>query len=121
MRPIQVEVCLYGSLAHYGGGKYVASLIRELPAGATKADLLALLGIPAEERGYLFINSVLHDVPGLTTNEPEPLRDGDHIGIFSRTHMWPYQYRDGVRMSPALKEALAERGAMRHTYSSIPD
>jgi hypothetical protein len=119
MPSIHVDVNLYGALARFGGGKYVANVKLELPAGSTKNDLLAHLGIKAEERGYLFINAVLHDVPGLTTDCPDPLQEGDHVGIFSRTHMWPYQYRDGVRMSPALTAALAEHGAMHHSYQTV--
>jgi hypothetical protein len=74
------------------------------------------LGIPEEERGYLFINAVLCDVPGLVTSSTESLHDGDHVGIFSVDRIWPYQYRDGIRMSQSLREALRERGAMHHSY-----
>jgi hypothetical protein len=88
----------------------------ELEAQACKSDLLAKLEIPEAERGYLFINAVLCDVPGLTTRDEGPLQDGDHIGIFSVDRIWPYQYRDGVRMSAGLTEALQERGAMHHSY-----
>lgn len=118
MTPIKVNVSLYGSLARIAGGRYIAQKTVELEPGACKADLLAQLGIPAEERGYLFINAVLCDVPGLTTEGLEPLQDGDHVGIFSITHMWPYQYRDGVRMSEELRKALQEHGAMHNVYRS---
>jgi len=84
--------------------------------GACKADLLAQLGVPAEERGYLFINAVLCDVPGLTTDGLDPLQDGDHVGIFSVNYMWPYQYRDGVKMSEELRKALQKHGAMHNIY-----
>jgi hypothetical protein len=115
---IQVNVSLYGSLARIAGGRYVGQTTVELRAGACKKDLLAQLGIPAEEKGYLFINAVLCDVPGLTTDGLDPLQDGDHVGIFSKTYMWPYQYRDGVKMSEELRKALQEHGAMHNVYRS---
>ena len=114
---IKVNVSLYGSLARFGGGHYVAQVDIELAPGAKKSDLLACLEIPESERGYLFINAVLCDVPGLaTTPTQEPLQDGDHVGIFSIDRLWPYQYRDGVRMSEELTTLLKERGAMHHSY-----
>jgi sulfur carrier protein ThiS len=113
---IRVQVALYGALAKYGGKRHVAQLDVELAEGSTKADLLTKLGVPEEERGYLFVNAVLHEVPGLTTHGPEPLQDGDHIGVFSIQHMYPYQYRDGIPMSPSLREAMKTHGAMHHVY-----
>lgn len=116
MSPIKVNVSLYGSLARFGGGRYVAQLDVDLEPGTRKSDLLAQLGIPEAERGYLFVNAVLCDVPGLVTEDGESLRDGDHIGIFSMDRIWPYQYRDGVRMSESLKKQLQKYGAMHHSY-----
>ena len=120
VKNIQVHVSLYGSLARYQGGKHVAITEVKLPAGACKADLLAHLGIQNEERGYLFINAVLCDVPGLVTGEGQVLKEGDHVGIFSVDRIWPYQYRDGVRMSEELTEALKIHGAMHHSYHHLP-
>jgi hypothetical protein len=117
MAKVTVHVNLYGSLSRFGGGKYVAQMDTELEYGACKTDLLEHLGIPEEEKGYVFINSVLHDVPGLTTESGQVLQDGDYIGIFSVDRLWPYQYRDGVRMSEALTERLRQHGAMHHSYS----
>jgi hypothetical protein len=88
----------------------------QLPEGATKEDLLEHLTIPDAERGYLFVNAVLCAVPGLGAPDGKPLQDGDHVGIFSIDRIWPYQYRDGVRMSEALQKALAEHGPMHHSY-----
>ncbi len=118
---IRVNVSLYGSLARYHGGKHVANAEVTLDEGSTKADLLAFFGIPEHERGYLFINAVLCDVPGLITGEGQILSEGDHIGIFSVDRMWPYQYRDGVRMSDDLTEAMKTHGAMHHTYTHLED
>lgn len=120
MNSIIVHVSLYGSLARYQGGKHVATTEVEIPAGTSKADLLAHLGIPQEERGYLFVNAMLCDVPGLITGDGQVMKDGDHIGIFSVDRIWPYQYRDGVRMSEELTQALQRYGAMHHSYSHIP-
>lgn len=114
---IQIDFCLYGDIATKAGGSFVAQKQMDLPAGATVGDLLDQLGIADVDRGYLFVNSVLYDMPGLTASRAEPLHHNDHIGIFSIRHMWPYQYRDGVRMSERLKAVLAEVGAMRNVYA----
>ena len=113
---IQIDFTLYGDIAPKAGGTFVAQKEMELPAGATIGDLLDLIGIDDADRGYLLVNSVLYDVPGLNASRKEVLKHKDHLGIFSTRHMWPYQYRDGVRMSDSLKATLAEVGAMRNTY-----
>ena len=114
---LQTDLCLYGDIAPKAGGSFVAQKQLELPAGATVGDLLDHLGIADADRGYLFVNSVLCDMPGLSASRAEALRPHDHVGIFSIRHMWPYQYRDGVRMSERLKAVLAEVGAMRNVYA----
>jgi len=111
-------VFLYGSLARLGNGRYVAQMNVELEANSGKAELLSQLGIPKGERGYLFINAVLCEVPGMETGANELLNEGDHIGIFSIDRLWPYQYRDGIRMSEGLQLALKEHGAMHHSYKN---
>jgi len=120
MPNVTVNVSLYGSIARYANGKYVAQFNLQLEPDTYKSKLLATLGIPENERGYVFINSVLCDAPGLTTESDTPFKEGDHIGIFAIDYMWPYQYRDGVRMSEGLKKAMAEHGAMHHTYEVKP-
>ncbi len=107
---------LYGSLARFGGGRYVSQMDIELTPGSGKTELLAVLGIPEHERGYLFINAILCEVPGISTNANEILTDGDHVGIFSVDRLYPYQYRDGLPMSEGLKKALRVHGAMHHSY-----
>ncbi len=114
---IHISVSLYGSLAKSGGGRYVAQIQVPLEPGSGKVELLRHLGIPTEERGYLFINAVLCEVPGINTAANELLNDGDHVGIFSVDRLYPYQYRDGLPMSDGLKEALKENGAMHHSYN----
>jgi hypothetical protein len=118
MQSIKVNVSLYGSIARFGNGRHVAQVDVSLEPGARVPQLLAQLHIPEAERGYLFINAMLCEVPGLATAPGEPLHDGDHVGIFSTDRLWPYQYRDGVRMSEDLKEALGSRGAMHHSYQA---
>lgn len=113
---INVHVTLYGDIAHFAGGKHIASKEVQLHPEACIKDLLHHLGVPPDERGYLFINAVLHDAPGLFASRDASLHEGDHVGIFSTTHMWPYQYRDGIRMSKALEQAIKEHGPIRNTY-----
>lgn len=116
MTTIKVNVSLYGSIARFGNGKHVAQVDIDLEPGTRVPELLSKLGIPEDERGYLFINAVLSEVPGLATSPGETLHDGDHVGIFSVDRLWPYQYRDGIVMSSSLKELLGSSGAMHHSY-----
>ena len=116
MTSINVNVALYGSLAQAVGRKHIANLDLDIAPGSSKADLIEDLGIVEEDIGYMFINSVLCGMPGLSVELDHSLQDGDHLGIFSTTHMWPYQYRDGINMTENLKKALREQGAMHHSY-----
>lgn len=116
MQTIEVNLTLYGPLASYANGKHIAAMKLSLESGSCLQDLLDHFGIRSEEKSYVFINAVLCDVPGLSASLGEVLRDGDRVGIFSRKHMWPYQYRDGIRMSEALTETLRKQGAMRNVY-----
>lgn len=113
---IKINVSLYGSLSRFGGGRHVAQLDIELEQGAGKAELLHQLGIPENERGYLFINAMLCEVPGISTGANELLKDGDHVGIFSVDRLFPFQYRDGLPISDGLRRTLKENGAMHHSY-----
>lgn len=122
---IKLEVWLYGSLARYAGdqsqGSY-AQLQMEVPEGTTVGELLARLGVPAEERGITFINGQLSSMPGLATDLGQELQDGDRIGLFSPKSMWPFQYRFGARVGAGLQEAFRERGdrGVRHAYTTSP-
>lgn len=115
---VKIHIAIYGSLARRHGGFHLVTFIKEIGTNVTKKDLMVELGIAEEERGYVFINAVLCDMPGLATDSDGPFKDGDHIGIFSITHMWPYQYRDGIRMSANLRAALQKHGAMHNIYRS---
>jgi len=97
---IKVNVALYGPIARAAGAKHIAQLDIALAQPATVGQ------------------AILCDAPGLNASHSYQLQEGDHIGIFSTVHMWPYQYRDGARMSDALREALKETGAMHHSYAS---
>lgn len=114
-----VNTTLYGDIACFAGGKHIATLDLTLPKGAVIHTLLEELSLPADDRGYLFVNAVLYDVPGLYASKNEPLHDGDHVGIFSTRHMYPYQYRDGIRMSASLQEAMQSTGTMHNTYHDL--
>jgi molybdopterin converting factor small subunit len=116
MSTINVNVTLYGPLATFAGGKYIAQKVVELEENAAVRDLLDYFGIPHDQKSYLFINAILCDMPGLLASLDEPLKDEDRVGIFSLQHMWPYQYRDGIRMSETLTETLRKHGAMHNTY-----
>jgi hypothetical protein len=116
MSSITVNVSLYGAIAKYAGGHHVAQTEIVLDGDPTIGDLQDKLGISAEEKGYIFKNAVLCDVPGFDAACEESLCEGDHVGVFSILHMWPYQYRDGIRMSETLTRALNEKGAMHNIY-----
>jgi hypothetical protein len=116
MSQITVNVSLYGELAKLISGHSVHTFDSELPEASTVRDLLTLHRIPTDKQGYTFINAILCDMPGLGTSHDEVLSNGDHVGIFSLTHVWPFQYRNGAAISDALRAALIERGAMHHTY-----
>jgi hypothetical protein len=116
MMKITVNISLYGEIAQLVSGQSVYTSDTILPESNTVMDLLNLLKIPPEIQGYTFINAVLCDMPGLGASHAEVLADGDHIGIFSTKYVWPFQYRNGARISEALRAVLTERGAMHHTY-----
>ncbi|MBE9525035.1 MAG: MoaD/ThiS family protein [Chloroflexi bacterium] len=116
MSSITVNVTLYGPLAKFAGGKYIAQEDVILKAGAKVKDLMDHFSISHDQKSYLFINAVLCDMPGLLASIEERLQNGDHVGIFSLQHMWPYQYRDGIRMSETLTETLQKHGAMHNVY-----
>ncbi len=113
MKTISVEVWLYGPLARYGGKPHTshyASVFPSLPEGSCVRDLLALLGMPTEERGITFINGVLSAMPGLQPDLDRPLHDGDRIAFFHLRSMWPAQYRHGAAMTPELAHAAQAQG-----------
>jgi molybdopterin converting factor small subunit len=119
MKDVTIDVALYGPVARCVGEKHLAQMAVQLKAGTTLGELLERLRIEKDDRGFMFINAVLCDVPGMNASHDLLLQNGDHVGIFSRVHMWPYQYRDGVRMTESLKRALRAKGAIHHSYRSL--
>ena len=121
MSGISVDVWLYGPLARYGGDAdqgSVARLQASLSDGSTVADLLALVGVPTEERGITFINGQLSAMPGLQPDLVHVMHDGDRIGIFHLKSMWPFQYPDGAAMIEEMAGAMSqeEDQGRHHTY-----
>ncbi len=118
MPSIKITLTLYGSLAKFAGGKYIAQKEVELNTNATIRDVLDKFKIPYDQKSYLFINNILSDMPGLNASLDEVLTDNARVGIFSLQHMYPYQYRDGLPMSESLTKLLRERegGAMHNAY-----
>ncbi|NPA92016.1 MAG: MoaD/ThiS family protein [Chloroflexi bacterium] len=111
---MNISVSLYGPIARVAGGRHLATLNVELPSPAHVRDLLNQLNLDPEEVGLVFINAVLHDLPGLHLSLDEELHDQDHIGLFSAVHVWPYHYRGGAVMSPRLREYMATHDYLRH-------
>ncbi len=121
---IRLEVWLYGPVAAYAGDKEQrahASMRLEMPEGSTLGALLDHLGIPTEEKGMVFVNGQLTDMPGLDVGHSHVLKDGDRVGLFHRRTMWPFQYRHGASISPQLAEALdqLEGGPLHHSPASV--
>lgn len=121
MAEIHLDVWLYGRLARYAGegaGSGYANVKLSLPAGSTMRRLLEHFGIPAEERGITFINGQLSAMPGLQPDLDHVLQDGDRVGIFDLSSMWPFQYRHGAVMTEEMQKALLERedAGLHHTY-----
>jgi hypothetical protein len=121
MPDVTVDVWLYGALACYGGERQQQSFANvkiSLPDGGTMADLLACLGMPAEERGITFINGQLSAMPGLQPDMGHILHDGDRVGFFDPRSMWPFQYRHGAAMTDEMARAMAAEkdDGLHHTY-----
>ena len=109
MGGISVEVLLYGPLARYGGdpeNAVCASRKIELPGDSRLRDVLEVVGLPGEERGVTFINGHLSAMPGLQPDLDRPLAEGDRVAFFHLKSMWPFQYRHGAALDPALEQAM---------------
>jgi hypothetical protein len=122
MEHITIDVWLYGLLRFYGGDAAEAAhanLKVQLPAGSTMSDLLARIGVPTEKRGITFISGNLSAMPGLQPDLDHVLQDGDRLGLFDPTSMWPFQYRHGAAMIPEMARAIneAEDLGLHHSYN----
>jgi len=121
MGGITVEVHLYGPLARYGGDPENAvfdSKKVELPSASRLRDALESVGLPGEERGVTFINGHLSAMPGLQPDLDRPLAEGDRIAFFHLKSMWPFQYRHGAALDPAL-QGVMERPF--HARAGMPE
>ena len=123
MADIVLDVCLYGTLAGYGGGAKkgsFANLQIHLPERSTMADLLAHLKMPAEQRGITFINGRLSAMPGLQPDLSHILYDGDRVAFFDPKSMWPFQYRHGAMLTDEMARAMdgEKDHGLHHTYGS---
>ena len=123
---IHLDVWLYGPVAAYAGDREQSShanLRLDMPDGSTIGSLLDHFGIPSEEKGMIFVNGQLTDMPGLDVGRFHELKDGDRVGIFHRKTMWPFQYRHGASISPELAEALTkmEGGSLHHSPRSVSE
>jgi molybdopterin converting factor small subunit len=73
---MRLRVKLFAFLARFRGNLPAGTPFEvELPDGATLADLLRLLQVPAQEVKMTFVN-------GLAQAEDWPLKDGDEVGVF---------------------------------------
>ena len=117
---LRIDVALYGSIARVLGGKHLAQEEVELPEGSTFGDLLRQLYLSPEAVGLVFINAVLHNLPGLQLSLEDPLHEGDHVGIFEVSYVWPYHYRGGAPMSPRLQAYVSTHEYLRHRPRSRP-
>jgi len=120
---IDIEVWLYGPLSAYapsGRGPGHARFHLQAPDATRMRDLLSILKIPPDEKGITFVNGQLTDMPGLHADDELELHAGDRVGIFHTNSMWPFQYRFGASISPALQRAMLEQegGALRHAPAS---
>lgn len=72
-RDTHVEVTLYATLRRYAGGRGTIDVPVE--PGATVADVLDWLEIPAEQTRIIFVEH-------RAATPAAPVRPGEHLGIF---------------------------------------
>jgi sulfur carrier protein ThiS len=111
---MKISLHLYGTIAHALGGRHIAMQELTLGESTTIGNLLKQLGLQPEEIGLVFVNAVLHDLPGLHISLEDEIHDGDHLGIFASTYVWPYHYRGGAPMSPRLAAYTRTHDYLRH-------
>ena len=121
MTEITLDVWLYGELARYAGDpneKTFANSHPRLAAGSTLSNLLANLGMNTEERGITFINGELSAMPGMQPDLQHELKDGDRVAFFHLRAMWPFQYRNGIKMVSEMQETMeaSPDAGIHHAY-----
>ena len=109
-----ISLHLYGPIARAAGGTHLAMVTLDMGERTTVRDILEHFGISPEEIGLVFVNAVLHDLPGLHISLDDEVHDGDHVGIFAVDYVWPYHYRGGAPMSPKLAEYTRTHDYLRH-------
>lgn len=118
---ITVNLFLYGELVCYGNKTNDYGYVNQqvsLSEASKVRDLLAYLGIPADNRGITFINGKLSAMPGVSPDLDVVLSDNDRVSFFDKKAMWPFQYRHGATVTEEMSQALLnenDRG-LHHTY-----
>ena len=79
MSDITVDVALYGPVARCVGKKHLAQMTVQIKDGTTLGGLLQRWAIEKDDTGFIFINAVLCDVPGMNVSHDLVLQDGDHV------------------------------------------
>jgi len=72
---MQIEVRLFATLRGYAQSAPRGVLTIDMPEGGTTADLIAKLGINADEVHLLMVN-------GLNSPLSQALAEGDRVGLF---------------------------------------
>jgi len=121
MDEMTLDVWLYGNLARYAGDPNETTFANphpHLPAGSTLSDLLNHLGMDTEERGITFINGELSAMPGMQPDLQHELKDGDRVAFFHLRAMWPFQYRNGIKMLSEMQKTMESSPDMgiHHAY-----
>lgn len=114
-----IDVWLYGNLAKYGGDSscIFANVKLTVTDEITIRELLDILNMPTEERGFTFINGKLSAMPGLQPDFDSRLKDGDRVAFFHLRSMWPFQYRQGIAMTDEMSTSITERADKGITHS----
>jgi sulfur carrier protein ThiS len=121
MSEITLDVWLYGELARYAGDPNETTFANphpKLQTGSTISDLLAELGMNTEERGITFINGELAAMPGMQPDLQHVLKEGDRVAFFHLRAMWPFQYRNGIKMVSEMQETMeaSPDAGIHHAY-----
>ena len=74
---IDIYMTLQGGLARYGPADRGGSVAMRLPAGATIADAIDALGLPAGSVAFAALN-------GRRAAWADDLKDGDELALFGR-------------------------------------
>jgi hypothetical protein len=109
MSCITVRVQLYGELSCYGksiqhGEKY-STISAQLPLGSTLQDLLDILLMCTNERGFTFINEKVSAMPNTQPDLDYQLQDNDHI-LFFPLKMIPTHLQFDIKMTDKMTRTV---------------